>query len=130
MRLVVDTNVIVSGLLNGAGFPGKLINAILRGEITVVYSEPILAEYREVLVRPKFGFDAELVKDFVELLEREGEWVNPAVSRLALPDENDRIFVDAALTAMCPITTGNTRHFPQNIGIEILTPAQCFEFLK
>ena len=78
MRLVVDTNVIVSGLLNGAGFPGKLINAILRGEITVVYSEPILAEYREVLVRPKFGFDAELVKDFVELLERgRPDWLAP-----------------------------------------------------
>lgn len=53
---VIDTNVVVSSLfsLDGTSCPAAVINAILRGAITPLYNDAILAEYREVLSRPKY----------------------------------------------------------------------------
>ena len=123
MRAVVDTNVIVSGMINGAGVPGKIVDAIFCGEIIVVHSEQIVAEYREVLHRGKFAFDLADIQAFLEAVEGEGEFVMPLLSAMTLPDDKDRPFLDAALAASCPVVTGNTKHFPPGCGVEILTPA-------
>ena len=125
MRAVVDTNVIVSGMLNGAGMPGKIVDAIFRGEITVIYSDVIVAEYRDVLNRDKFAFDPADILVFLEVVEGEGEWVEPTLSTMTMPDPGDRPFLDAALHGLCPIVTCNARHFPPKFGVEILTPADA-----
>ena len=129
MKRVVDTNVLVSGLFNGGGSPGKLVDAILRGELTVVCSAAILAEYRDVLTRRKFPFAPEDVAALIEVIETAGDWVEPTPSRFALPDETDRVFIDAAKAAACPVVTGNARHFPAEAGVEVLSPAACVERL-
>ncbi len=129
MRLVVDTNVIVSGILNPKGPPGKIVDAILEGAVTVVYSSRILSEYREVLNRKTFGFSPEDIVAFLEAVENLGELVLPATSTIQLPDETDRPFLDAALDKRCPITTGNLKHFPSAAGTEILSPAKVLSRL-
>jgi putative PIN family toxin of toxin-antitoxin system len=129
VKLVVDTNVLVSGLFNGTGSPGKLVDAILAGELSVVCADEILAEYREVLTRTKFPFAPDDVQALLDVIETTGDWIAPPRSQFALPDETDRVFIDAARQAACPVVTGNTRHFPPGCGVEILTPAACVERL-
>ncbi len=54
MRLVLDTNTALPGLLWG-GPPGPLIDAALEGRVELASSLPLLAELQGVLSRPKFG---------------------------------------------------------------------------
>jgi uncharacterized protein len=55
MRVVVDTNVLVSGVLN-RGPPGRIVDAIVAETFTVLYDDRILGEYRDVLARPVLDF--------------------------------------------------------------------------
>ena len=59
MRIVLDTNVLVSGLLNPDGAPGRLLDLILGGRLQILYDDRILGEYSDVLARPQFGFRQE-----------------------------------------------------------------------
>lgn len=129
MKLVVDTNILVSGLLNGEGSPGKLVDAILAGELIAVCSVDIMAEYREVLNRQTFPFNPEDVQALIETIDEGGSWIDPEPSQLPLPDETDRAFIDAARFAACPIVTGNRRHFPAEAGVEILSAAEVLKRL-
>ena len=54
MRVVVDTNVLVSGLL-WKGAPSRIILAAETGDLEFCTSAPLLAELRDVLTRPKFA---------------------------------------------------------------------------
>ena len=72
MKAVLDTNVFVSGLLSPAGPPGKLVDAIETGSLVPVFSEPILFEYLDVLLRPKFGFERERIIALMEALYLSG----------------------------------------------------------
>ena len=129
MRAVIDTNVIVSGMLNGAGTPGKIVDAVLRGEITVAHSDLILDEYREVLHRGKFAFNLADIRAFLDAVESDGEFVALVASTMPLPDPKDRPFMDVALYAACPVVTGNGKHFPASTGVTILSPAEAIALL-
>lgn len=112
MRIVLDTNVIVSGLLNPEGNPGRIVDLLLAGEVTLLADDRILAEYRGVLRRSKFGFDAVDVSDFLDLLEAVSERVAASPLGVKLPDESDRAFLEVALSARADsLITGNVRHF-------------------
>jgi putative PIN family toxin of toxin-antitoxin system len=127
LRIVLDTNVIVSGLLNPEGNPGRILDLFLAGEITLLADDRILAEYRAVLRRPKFGLDAADVSDFLDLLEAESERVVALPLRSKLPDESDRAFLEVALAGGAEsFVTGNVRHFrPSRVGrLPIDSPAE------
>ena len=53
MNVVVDTNVLVSGLINPDGNPARILNMILNSNLTVLFDERILSEYRNVLKKEK-----------------------------------------------------------------------------
>lgn len=57
MLAVLDTNVVVSGLLKPYSSAGYIVRLVAEGALQVAYDARILLEYREVLARPKFGFD-------------------------------------------------------------------------
>ena len=57
----IDTNVLVSALLNSRSNPGQVLLSVFNGETIPLINEEILAEYREVLARKKFRFPPELV---------------------------------------------------------------------
>ncbi len=71
MRIVLDTNVLVAGLLDPEGNPGRVVDLFLAGEAALPVDDPILAEYRAVLHRPKFHFDAGDVSDLLDQIEAE-----------------------------------------------------------
>ena len=57
MKIVLDTNVLVSGLINPKGVPAKILNLMLNEKIIVLYDNRILREYETVLSRRKFRFE-------------------------------------------------------------------------
>ncbi|MCL2270854.1 MAG: putative toxin-antitoxin system toxin component, PIN family, partial [Treponema sp.] len=61
MKIILDSNVIVSALLSPNGLPAKILNLILSGSVTIVYDNLILSEYINVLGREKFKIDKELL---------------------------------------------------------------------
>lgn len=113
MRVVIDTNVLVSGLLNALGAPGRIVDGMLIGELVPVVDDRILAEYEEVLARPRFRFDP-VQRDGVLLFIREAaERVFAPPLSTTLPDPDDLVFLEVAHAASNVIlVTGNLRHFP------------------
>lgn len=93
MRLVLDTNVLVSGLLSANGPPGKILNHLAHGRVIGVYSRPILDEYATVLARKKFSFDPDDIDTLIELIVTEG-WPVLRVPRLSIhcSDTKDQPF--------------------------------------
>jgi len=56
MNVVVDTNVIVSALINANGIPARILSLVLNGNIKILYDNRIIFEYINVLSMKKFGF--------------------------------------------------------------------------
>lgn len=129
MKVVIDTNVLVSGLLSPFQAPGRVLDMVLAGEILPVIDDRIMAEYREVLTQPKFSFEKHLVEDLLAYFDSIGITVSALPWELVLPDPDDKIFLEVAKAADAPIVTGNIRHFPSNLcdGILIFTPKSLIE---
>jgi predicted nucleic acid-binding protein len=72
------------------------LDAILDGRIKLVYDARILAEYRDVLARPRLRIQPAKQREFLKALESQF-LVTPARTRQASPDPDDVIFIDAAL---------------------------------
>lgn len=124
---VLDTNVVVSGLMNPHGHPALILNAVLDGRVKMVCDARILAEYRDVLSRPRLKLAPDKVTAFLDGL-RAQMFVAPVSLPVTGPDPDDLIFVQAALaTAEKTIVTGDLAHFPPVIlhGARVLTPAQA-----
>lgn len=124
-RVVLDTNVVVSALLNSFGAPGRVLDLVLAGELTAAYDDRVLAEWREVLRRKKFGFAARDVEALLGFVEAEGLSVNPKPLGAELPDPDDVPFLEAARAAEATLITGNTKHYPQEArhDVAVLDPA-------
>ena len=78
MKVVLDTNVLVSGLLNGKGNPAAILTLALTGAVQTCHDKRILAEYSEVLGRPHFKFDPIRVREVLVKLEVDGLSVGPS----------------------------------------------------
>lgn len=131
MRVVLDTNVLVSGTLNPHGPPAQILDSVLAGTNTVLHDDRILSEYREVLLRPRFGFSRSNVEVLLDFLELAGEHVSALPLALTLPDPNDAPFLEVAASgAADALITDNTRHFKPRRGrheVLVSTPA---DFLR
>jgi putative PIN family toxin of toxin-antitoxin system len=123
--LVLDTNVVVSALLNSFGAPGRVLDLVVAGEVMAAYDDRVLAEWREVLRREKFGFAARDVEALLSFVEAEGLGVNPKPLGAELPDPDDVPFLEAAHAAEATLITGNTKHYPEEArqGVAVLEPA-------
>ena len=134
MKIVLDTNVLVSGSLSPTGPPGAILRSVLAGSITVCFDERILAEYRDVLTRGKFRFDREHVDRILAIIELNGTPVLAESLRLELPDPDDVMFIEVSVAggADC-LVTGNLKHFPTERahGVRVMSPrAFLEEFLR
>lgn len=129
MKIVLDTNVLVSALLNPYGVPSVVWNLGLKRQITFLYEQKILIEYEQVLGRPKFKFTKEQIKDTVDFIKNNGEHRITSPTHHTLPDESDRIFLEMALEVDCQaLITGNKKHFPKTKGLNIFTPKEFIDF--
>lgn len=130
--VVIDTNVLVSALLNMNSNPGTVLLSVFKGETIPLLNPEILAEYRDVLARKKFKFPAEEVETVLKVL------TSSCLNVTALPkdypevcDPKDQCFYAVTMTGRqtedALLVTGNIRHFPQEpfiITPEILQAAK------
>jgi uncharacterized protein len=113
IRAVIDTNVIVSGLIAPSGNEALILLAIRQGLLHPCFSEEIFDEYAGVLARPKFHFPPDDIDALLTMFRSEGELFEPAKSPLTSPDPSDSKFLDCAHAAQADfIVTGNKRDFP------------------
>ena len=114
VKIVLDTNVIVSAFLTPAGKPASILQSVLRHDLEICFDAAILSEYEEVLNRPKFANSVHRlsIERFIELLSSIGIKTTCTPSQFHLPDEKDRKFYDVAVAADAFLITGNKRHFP------------------
>lgn len=127
MIIVIDTNVLVSGLLKMHSIPAAVLHLVLEGKIKIAYDIRIIDEYRDVLKRDKFGFKNEQVEAIIEHIKAEGISVVAGPIASSLPDKDDSPFLEVALAGGVKfLITGNKKHFPQKIckEVEILSPSE------
>jgi putative PIN family toxin of toxin-antitoxin system len=127
MTIVLDTNVLISGILKPYSKAATILRLVADGTIQLAYDLRLLSEYRDVLNRPKFNFAKENVEGFLKQIEEEGLLVSVKPLRFHLPDPDDEPFLEVALSGgVKAIVTGNKRHFPrkEHEGVRILSPAE------
>ncbi len=133
MRIVLDTNVIVSGLLNPHGKPGIILQMVASRAAAICYDARIITEYRDVLFRPRFPFYEEEVEAILEQIKAAGQLVAAAPLPQNLPDPDDEPFLEVALAgkAEC-LVTGNVKHYPENRrqGVKVVSPAEFVELYR
>jgi uncharacterized protein len=116
IRAVIDTNVVVSGLLSPAGNEALILLAIHQGLLRPCFSEQILNEYEAVLARPKFAFPPAEIAAVLAMFRRQGEVLAPQPSAVASSDPGDTKFLQCAQAAQADfIVTGNKRDFPDGL---------------
>lgn len=133
MRIVLDTNVLVSGLLQPFGPSGQIVRLVSSGDLVLCHDPRILAEYQEVLLRKKFSFDPERVETLLEEIRAGGIPVAARPLAVRLPDSDDEPFLEVALAggAQC-LVTGNAKHYPDEArsGAEVLSPRAFIDFYR
>lgn len=130
---MADTNVLVAGLLSPFDPHGEIVRMIAGGTLHLLLDARILTEHNDVLQRPKFRFDAELIRTFLDQVKADGHSVAARPLSNQLPDAADEPFLEVALAdaAHCLIT-GNTRHFPtsRRQGMRVLNPREFLEYFR
>jgi predicted nucleic acid-binding protein len=110
--------------------PARVLFLVVTRQVTLALDERVFGEYQESLRRSEFGFDAELVEDVLDHVWLSSEWVQARALGIRLPDPDDAMFIEVAVTAgVNALVTGNRRHFPaaQCQGVRIMSPRQFLD---
>ena len=127
MKVVIDTNVLVSALLKPKSKPAKILRLVIQGNIEIIVNDHILAEYYEVPHRPKFRLNPKEVDIIMDFFHSFGIKPPALPQIIDLPDPSDAPFVEAAIAGRADaIVTGNQKHFPdeQCKGILVASPSE------
>jgi len=113
IRVVLDTNVVISAHLKSEGFERHALDLALAGKLQLVASELILAEYAGVLARPKFAISRKRLARSMALIRNSAQIVSPSRKLAIASDPADNRFLECAEAAHVDyLVTGNKRHFP------------------
>jgi putative PIN family toxin of toxin-antitoxin system len=115
IRVVLDTNVVVSAQLKPAGLEATVLLLALRGDIALFVSPPILAEYQRVLYKPKLKFNPRRVEAVLGDIGAASRLVRPHRALMEAKHEPDNRFLECAVAAHADyLVTGNKKHFPKD----------------
>lgn len=124
-KVILDTNIILSSVLNEKGHPAKIFELFLDKKIKIYYTDEIIEEYKEVLSRERFGIPREKIGYIINVIRKIGVIGNPVTSSFPMEDESDRIFFDTAFAVSAWLITGNIKHYPAKDFI--ITPADFWK---
>jgi putative PIN family toxin of toxin-antitoxin system len=133
MKIVLDTNVFVSGLLTPFGPGGEIVRMVFSGELTLCIDARILAEYKDVLNRPKFKFNKDPIGILLDFIKKYGHFISSSPLKNRLPDPGDEPFLEVAIAGKVKsLITGNRKHYPSSVfkGINIFSPSEFIEFYR
>ena len=133
MNIVLDTNVLVSGLLTPFGPSGEIVRMISAGELILIIDARILSEYQKVLHRPKFKFNKDHINVLLDFIKLYGQFASSLPLKIRLPDPDDEPFLEVAIAGKArSLVTGNIAHYPPSSreGIKIYSPSEFLEFFR
>jgi len=111
------------------------VDAAIAGHLALALDARLLAEYRDVLTRPEFGFPAKDIALVLSAIAQQAVAVTASPLAGRLPDRDDEPFLEVALAARADaLVTGNIRHFPvrarARAGQRVLSPRECYEYWR
>ena len=126
IRVVIDTNVIVSAALKPGSVPSLIVSAGIDRKIEICITQEIKTEYNEVLRRGKFSFPLAAVKRFLNGLERSAKLMKETKSISICADKDDDKFIECSEASdALYLITGNKKHFPSTYGrVKVVTPRE------
>lgn len=131
MKVVIDTNVVVSGNLRDAGPSAAILDLAANRLILMCISSAVLTEYETVLRRPRFKLDPPRIASSLAVIRNTSRLVKPTRRLAEAEDEPDNRFLECAAAAGADfIITGNARHFPRRFeNIRIVTPREFLDLV-
>jgi len=132
VKVVIDTNVLVSGLLSAAAPPGQILELVLDGILQPCIDGRIFAEYESVLHRPELSIDPADADEILEIIRMVAEPVAALPLPVELPDPDDLAFLEVAATARAVLVTGNKRHFPSKAckNVKVSSPREFLDLVS
>ena len=128
MKIVIDTNVLISGILNPSGPPGRIVDFLRNGFLQLVIDDRIFSEYFDVLRREYFlrYFEESERENVIEYISKNSYYTSTRVVVHNMPDEGNVPFLEIALSENVPLVTVNLKHYPKRLtkGCIVLTPRQ------
>lgn len=114
IRVVLDTNIIVSAYLNADGQPFRILKMAFAGAVKLCASPAILAEYKELLERKSFAMSTRRAELLFKKIRVVTTLVKASPHLRVATDPDDNIFLECAEAAKAQyLVTGNIRHFPK-----------------
>ncbi|MFN0103304.1 MAG: putative toxin-antitoxin system toxin component, PIN family [Bryobacteraceae bacterium] len=105
IRVVIDTNIVVSAMLRSGGLPEAVFNLAIDGRrVQMYFSTPVLAKYEDVLRRSRLGIHPGKVTHALAKIREAGLIVTPTVPATAASDPDDNIFLECAQAAETPVS--------------------------
>jgi len=131
IKVVIDTNVVVSANLVDEGPSAAILNLAINKNILMCVSPTVLAEYEEVLRRPRLKLNPVKINDVLSLIRRSTSLVFPALTLRISKHESDNRFYECADAAGADyLITGNTAHFPNaHKTTKIITPRNFLDLI-
>ena len=114
LRLVIDTNVVVSAALRPQGLQRVVLVLAVTKPARLYISEPILDEYSEVLARSLLHIRKGIRTQILQMIRNRSFLVSPQRNLDAAYDPDDNLFLECAEAGRADyLITGNPRHFPR-----------------
>ena len=131
LKVVLDTNVVVSAHLSGEGYPSFVADLCLSSRLQWFVSPEILREYAEVLRRKRLRIDPKLADASLRLIQKQAKLVEPRQRLAVCTDPDDDRFLECAKEAGADyLITGNKRHFPARFGkTRVVAPRELIEII-
>lgn len=132
MKVVFDTNILVSALLTPGGVCDQVVRMAVKGALPCALDSRLVAEYEAVLYSPELPFAPEEPDTLLALLRVRAEVDIAVPLAVRLPHASDRPFLEVARAAGAVLVTGNPRHFPksQRAGVTVMGPGELLEHLR
>jgi putative PIN family toxin of toxin-antitoxin system len=137
VRVVLDTNILVSGLMSVSSPPAQILNALRAGQIVAVMSDATLAELAQVFQRPAvrryFTHSAITPDAFLAELQLHIDLIIPLPTATVIRDEQDRPFLDLLATIPPPqyfVTGDKDFEASHYSGVPVISAAEFARLLR
>lgn len=114
LRLVIDTNVVISAAIKPAGLQRTVLLLAITKPARWYVSRPVLEEYRDVLARKELNIRKGLQSQLLQLIRKRSDCLSKTRRVEAALEPDDNVFLECADAAGADyLVTGNQKHFPK-----------------
>lgn len=113
MKIVLDSNVFVSGITNPDSVSAEILKMLLNSDFVLLYDSKTLDEYKSLLKQSKFNFSKDVISSFIEFIENMGECISTKSVSAEITDEENKKFYEVLICGKADyLITLNKNHYP------------------